>query len=169
MSKAMRPTPSQAQLLAEGVAIAYRAGWKGSMRENARPSLPKWAPQPTRLSLRGKGLLEPVDHEQSYRHLLKMTKAGVEAGQDAYVEKHGVTAQMAVEKQQEENRKREQDAQDRVDKAKHYFRGFKLSRARFGDKSKNAKLVTGHIQASGRLDLPLDDLLVLGEQIEKLR
>jgi hypothetical protein len=165
-----KPSSSQAHLLAEAVLIAYKAGWKGSMRENARPSLPGWATLPTISSLRSKGLVEPAEDGKRRGGYKKLTIHGVAAGEATYKATYGISAEDQAEKNAKERQKVEQDAQDRKDRVKHLFRGLHVDRqASYSAKGKKGRSIAAHIDRSSSIQMNIDDLLVLGEEIEKLR
>lgn len=165
-----KPSPAQADLLAHAVFPAYKElGWRGSMSENASPLMPRWSTKPTRVSLRAKGLLEATG---CARGDLRLTRAGVRAGEFAYQVKNGHSAKKGAAVVRREREEIKRKIQDRVDCACHLFRGLSLHRgAGFGKATKSTRRVTAHIKrANGaEIRLNLDDLLELGEQIEKMR
>lgn len=164
-----KPSSSQAHLLAEAVLIAYKAGWKGSMREKIRPSLPGWATLPTISSLRSKGLVEPAV-EGKRRSIGKLTIHGVAAGEETYKETYNISAEDQADKAAKERQKIDQDAQDRKDKVKRLFRGLYVDRqASYSAKGKKGRSIAAHIDRSSSIQMNIDDLIVLGEGIEKLR
>ena len=164
-----KPSTAQADYLADAVGRAYQAGWKGSLRERTAPMIARWASRPTRVSLRAKGLLEMTDGARARGSLL-LTKHGVEAGEAAYEETRGGTAKEGADKAIRLRQEREQAEQDRKDRIKHLFRGLYLKRqAGYGAKSKKGRSVAAHVEHSSSIQMHVEDLLELGEGIEKLR
>jgi hypothetical protein len=166
-----KPTRSQSDLLGEAVLMAYKAGWKGSIREKVSPRLPGWATMPTTNSLRSKGLVEPRA-EGEYPVEKRLTKYGIAAGEENYKLRFGLSAKEQADRAAKEKQKIAQDAQDRKDKVKHLFRGMHISRgAGFNakKKGKRGRSIAAHIDRSSSIQMNIDDLIVLGEQIEKLR
>jgi len=161
-----KPTPTQADALLAAIASAYDAGWKGSLRERMAPRVERWTTRPTMMSMRSKGLVELVGGR---REANLLTKAGVAVAEKLHRERIGVSAEDAAEGRRERKREKDQALQDRVDHAKHLWRGLSLHRGFRGGKNARAKKMATHIDKGYEVRLNLEDLLKLGEQIEKLR
>lgn len=163
-----KPTTAQADYLADAVGWAYRAGWKGSMREKARPRLARWVARPSRAAMRSKGLVEFTDETGRFCYL---TMHGVAAGETAYKAKHGESAQARAELGMKKEQEAAQARQDRKDKIAHLFRGLYLHReSGFRKKGgKKYRSVAAHLESSSSIQMNEEDLLALGEGIEKLR
>jgi hypothetical protein len=162
-----KPSRSQRDVLSMAVYAAYEAGWKGNLREKTAPTVARWATKPTRISLRSKNLIEAAG---SPRGGLGLTKFGIEAGETAFAADRGESAEQCAQKRREAVQESKQREKDRLDRAKHLFRGFYLTRqASYGGKSKAGRSVVAHLNRGPSIHMSLDDLLALGEQIEALR
>jgi hypothetical protein len=164
--KLPKVTDTQAQCLADSVRIAYRAGWRGNLRSKTAPQL-AWGARPTAKALLAKGLVSLRDGYSLRR--AKLTKLGVAVGEAEFKERYGVTSKEQADADAKAKQKEDQERQDRIDRVKHLFRGLSLaSTAGYHGKKKT---MAAHIdyQGGGSIRMDLDDLLVLGEQIEKLR
>jgi hypothetical protein len=163
-----RPSPSQADLLGEAVLTAYKAGWKGSIREKKAPRLPRWATRPTTSSLRSKGLVQER-REGEYPVEKRLTKYGIAAGEENYKSRFGISAKEQADRAAKAKQEAAQKEQDRKERIKHLFRGLHVSRKVYGKSGKKARSVVAHLENSSSIHLNSDDLLTLGEEIEKLR
>jgi hypothetical protein len=184
MSNELRASPNQAYALSLAVYGAYRAGWNGDVRK--RSTRPYLKPSERFFRdrsdsgammrgprVRGGGfLISP----QTFQSLVakglvdggtgKLTKKGILAGEERYEKDHGRTAEQGADAHMLEDQAKEQAVQDKIARAKHLFRGFKVTR-----KVDGSKKVSDAIARNG---LPnnyfwLDDLIAVGEEIEKLR
>lgn len=161
-----KPSPAQADLMCQALVDAYAAGWKGRFRENTAPRIARWVPRPTKVSMRSKGLLEMVGSKRD-AHLL--TKEAIVVVEQLYKERTGQWAELVAEERRQRKQKEDQARQDRVDRAKHLFRGLSIKRGFRGASTKRSRMMVTHIDHGGEVRLRLEDLLELGEQIEKLR
>jgi len=160
-------TPTQSKILAECVKKAYDNGWDGSLQKTTlRPKLGREGTEPTRLAMEAKGLLEwgksSTNSGQFY-----LTAAGVAAGNDFYLKRHGGTAEADAKIKRTKEQEEAQAEQDKVDHAAHLFRGLNsATRARGGTKAMSSRIKK---RQWGEVRLSIDDLIALGEGIEKLR
>lgn len=168
--KTVKATRTQAKVLGDAVKAAYDRGWEGSLRKaGTRPRLETTyrggVTEPTRLAMESKGLVEWTEKP---RRGFVLTATGVALGEEFYADRHGVSPKKAAE---DVRRKKQQDEQarlDRIDRAKNLFRGLKTSEKR-GARSAS---MSARIDAGGNMGevrLSIDDLIALGEGIEKLR
>jgi hypothetical protein len=140
------------------------------MREKVRPRIPGWGTLPTVNSLRSKGLVEPKSDGEYRRTPKLLTIYGVAAGEEAYKKTYGISAEEQADKAVKDRQKINQEAQDRKDRVKHLFRGLHTSRqASYAAKGKKGRSIAAHIDRSSSITMNIDDLIVLGEEIEKLR
>lgn len=167
--KTAKATRTQAKALADAVKAAYDAGWEGSLRKTAsRPSLRSYRSgitEPTRLAMEAKGLIEWT--EKPVRCFV-LTSAGVAIGKEFYEERYGVSAEQAAEGVRRKKQADEQAQLDKHRKAQRLFRGLNTAERR-GAKSKS---MSSRIKSAGpnnEVRLSMDDLIALGEGIEKLR
>lgn len=165
------PTLTQESVLATAVYGAYRAGWDGKMGTEHSPRLfagnyeRAGVPRGTREAAYRRDLVDRVLRSQSSTaYDWPLTEEGIKVGAAYYEKKHGRTAKMAgLEVIQEQKARRKAHA-DRKKRAKHLFRGLHRERGTKGKRS-----IAAAIDESGEIRLNLDDLLVLGEEIENLR
>lgn len=182
-TKPAEATPNQAYALSLAVYAAYRAGWNGDIRKRStRPSL---RPGQRWFKERGGGQMMPgpnyskagylITH-QTFQALVskrfvdgangRLTMEGIVVAEEKFEDLHGRTAEQAANAHMLEAQEKEQQIQDKIARAKHLFRGFKISRSFSGSKK-----IADQITRNG---LPpnlffLDDLITFGEEIEKLR
>lgn len=162
-----KPTPTQEYALEQAVIGAYRKGWKGSLRSKPRPQVnvvtgrgwgrPKAAvTEPTLNALLAKGLVEQLVARGPYL----LTKRAIEIGEQAYLTKHGVSAQAAADKE----RKAEADAKAQKDQevaeVRKMFRGLKTARGPI-----EKEITSGGFSNNMRFE----DIMELGKGIERLR
>lgn len=167
--KTAKATRTQAKALADAVKAAYDAGWEGSLRKaSSRPSLRTYRSgisEPTRLAMEAKGLIEWTEKPA---RCFVLTAAGVAIGKEFYEERHGVSAETAAEGARRKKQAEEQVRVEKHRKAQRLFRGLNTAERR-GAKSKS---MSSRIKAAGPVNevrLNMDDLIALGEGIEKLR
>jgi hypothetical protein len=168
-------TQSQEYALEGAVVTAYREGWDGDLRKQSkRPAI--WTYRQrirsgTLVKLKDLGLV--VDG--TYPPYL--TKAGVEAGVASFmrtVEGNVHPADFVMEERKRE-REDQREWDEQVARVKHLFRGLKLPNSgiysRSHAMSRHVEETFGrqHGVMGGSLSLDLEDLQLLGEQIERLR
>lgn len=165
------PTVTQESVLAQAVYNAYRAGWNGKIGTEHAPALfagnytRVGVPRGTREAAYRRDLVDRVlKSPQSISYDWPLTEKGIAVGAAYYEKKHGRTAKMAGMEVVQQQKARLKAHADRKKRAKHLFRG--LHRERGG---KGKRSIASAIDESGEIRLNLDDLLVLGEEIEKLR
>ncbi|HXU00042.1 MAG TPA: hypothetical protein VN903_03575 [Polyangia bacterium] len=165
------PTLTQKSVLAQAVFVAYRKGWNGKLGSEYAPTLPEGTfsrvgvPLGTREACERRGLVEAVPRSpSSTSYTWRLTKLGIEVGDAYYEKKHGETAKKAGRVVIDQEKARRKAHADRKKRAKHLFRGLHRERG-----AKGKRTIAAAIDESGEVRLNLDDLLVLGEEIEKLR
>jgi hypothetical protein len=184
MSDEIKASPNQAYALSLAVYGAYRAGWNGEIRKRStrpflKPSERFFRDRSDSGAMmrgprtRGGGFLVSP---QTFQSLVtkgfvdggtgKLTMPGIIAGEERYEKDHGRTAEQGASAHMLEDQAKEQAIQDKITRAKHLFRGLKVSRKVGGSRKVSDSI--------GRNGLPnnffwLDDLISVGEEIEKLR
>ncbi len=163
------PSAAQAMALGKAVAAAYRAGWNGTLEADHSPVLPvgNWnyvgVPEGTRRACERKMLVKSVKNPGSGTKW-PLTAEGVKAGVADYAARNGGAhpeADAKTERAAQAAKKKEREA--RVKHARHLFRGLRRSRATDGKKTMAAAI------KGETVELTIDDLIVLGEGIERLR
>ena len=165
------PTAAQSMALGNAVWTAYRRGWDGKMGSENTPFLyvGGWnvtgVPLGTRKACVRKMLCEEVERRGSSGIWYWLTETGIAAGLADYARRHqGEHPKAKVDADAKEAKRKQEERKAKVKHAKHLFRGLKLERGAGGKKS-----ISAAIDMDGELKLNLDDLIVLGEGIEKLR
>lgn len=165
------PTLTQESVLASAVFSAYQAGWNGKLGTPHSPTLfagnytRAGVPRGTREAAYRRDLVDRVlSSPQSTSYDWPLTEEGVKVGAAYYEKKHGRTAKMAGTEVINAQKERRKKHAERKKRAKHLFRGLHRERGAKGKRS-----ISAAIDESGEIRLNLDDLLVLGEEIEKLR
>lgn len=166
------PTLTQESVLANAVYSAYKKGWNGKLGSEHSPMLAAGGfgyvgvPRGTREAAYRRDLVDRVlKSPQSVSYDWPLTETGVKVGDAYYEKKHGRTAKMAARELVNQENDRRKTHRDRKKRAKHLFRGLSRERTSRGGKRSMASA----IDESGEVRLNLDDLLALGEDIEKLR
>jgi hypothetical protein len=166
------PTATQAMALGDAVAAAYRRGWDGKVGGKAAPQLPvgawnyKGVPLGTRRACQRKMLVKVEENPRGGGRLWVLTEAGVAAGLADYAARNdGAHPKVAAKEARAKEAAKKRDRAAKVKKAKHLFRGLRRSRTA----ENGSKAVSAAITENGEVRLSLDDLLVLGEGVEKLR
>lgn len=163
------PSPTQAMVLGDAVMAAYRRGWDGKLPSEVRATPPVLAggnwnrvgvPEGTVRACQRKMLVK--QDEKWWR----LTPSGVAAGIADYAARNGGAHPGDVAKREREEQAAKKKArEDKVKYAKRLFRG--LHRSRTTEDGK--RTIGAAITENGEVKLSLDDLIVLGEGIEKLR
>lgn len=163
----MTPTITMKFALADAVYAAYKRGWNGEMRQRSkRPSArltfgrrrrPYTVGGQTWDALLARDLIKPDG---------TLTAEGVKVGEEEFTRRNdGRSANRAAEEERGKEQQEAQALQDKVNRAKHLFRGLKVTS---GDG--RGRNVSDRISTNGYSgNLWIDDLLSIGEGIEKLR
>jgi hypothetical protein len=168
----VKASPTQRVALADAVFIAYEAGWSGSARQRSkRPAMRLKIGGFRARGVRKMGVSGPTWDALLTKGLIAadgtLTKAGVEVGVEDFKERNGdkhpgVLAEENAGKRMSARR----DKEEKVARAKRLLRGLKISEKRQG-----SIRLADHINENGLSlnALWLDDLIALGEGIQKLR
>lgn len=184
MSDSTTPSPNQGYALSLAVYRAYRSGWNGDFRRRSTRPFLKPSERFVREQSGSGAMVRGSRHQgggflvtpQTFQSLVAkglvqggtgaLTKEGIIAGEERYEKDNGRTANQGSDAHMLEAQAKEQAIQDKIDRAKHLFRGFTVTRKVGGSKKVSDSI--------GRNGLPnnffwLDDLISVGEEIEKLR
>ena len=165
----VKVSPTQRIALADAVFVAYVGGWTGSMRQTSKT--PQVRLGSYRRQRRALAVTGPTWDSLLTKNLIDVDgflgKEAVEVGVQEYKDRHDGKHPGDVAREQAEAKViKRQEEEAKVKRAKHLLRGLKLS-----TKRNNKILLADHITKNG-LDMNslwLDDLVSIGEGIEKLR